>query len=236
MTRRRVLVVGGGSGIGLAAAMALHDDGAAVVVADLHFDQALEELALAQIVVDVTSEGQVEDGFSHAVRALGGLDVVINCAGIAREQNRDVRDVSLESWQAVIAVNLTGSFLVAREAARVMTPNGGGVIILVGSAAGTTEPSGSVPYGASKGGVNGLTMTLAAHLAPLGFRVHNFMPGTVDTPLIQGTFDEALDNGADPSRTALERSSLSDPASVGRVLALLASVNADAMRGNVSTR
>ena len=97
-------------------------------------------------------------------------------------------------------------------------------------------PSGSIPYGASKGGVNGLAMTLAAHTAPLGFRVHNFMPGTVDTPLVQDSYDEALSNGADPESTARERSSLTEPASVGRVLALLASAEADAMRGNVITR
>ena len=117
-----------------------------------------------------------------------------------------------------------------------MTTQGGGVIILVGSGAGTTAPSGSIPYGASKGGVNGLVMTLAAHIEQHGFRVHNFMPGTVDTPLIQESYDEALDNGADPLATARERSNLTDPARVGRVLALLASEDADAMRGNVITR
>ena len=78
-------------------------------------------------------------------------------------------------------------------------------------------------------------MTLA-HLEPLGFRAHNFMPGTVDTPLVQDSYDEALDNGADPEATAAERSNLTDPASVGRVLAMLADRDADALRGNVITR
>lgn len=236
MTSRRVLVTGGGSGIGLAAVGALLDRGASVVVADLRFDPSLGHLPVERLSTDVTSETDVARAFEGAIAAMGGLDVVINCAGIAREQNRDLREITLESWQSMIAVNLTGSFLVAREAVRTMAPSGGGVLILVGSGAGTTAPSGSIPYGASKGGVNGLAMTLAAHLGGLGFRVHNFMPGTVDTPLIQATYDEALGNGADPDSTARERSALTDPASVGRVLALLASEDADAMTGNVITR
>lgn len=236
MASRRVLVTGGGSGIGLAATTALVESGACVAAVDMSFDRASDSPSVTPIVGDVTSEADVERAFRQAVEALGGLDVVINCAGITREQNRDIREIALESWQSVIRVNLTGSFLVAREAVRVMAPSGGGVLILVGSGAGTTAPSGSIPYGASKGGVNGLAMTLAAHLAPLGFRVHNFMPGTVDTPLVQDSYDEALVNGADPELTARERSDLTDPASVGRVLALLASADADAMRGNVITR
>lgn len=236
MTSRRALVTGGGSGIGLAAVQALVASGARVAAADLRFDPPAEDATVTRIRADVTNEADVQRAFHEAVTALGGLDVVINCAGIAKEQNRDIREVSLESWASVLAVNLTGSFLVAREAVRVMTPHGGGVIILVGSGAGTTAPSGSIPYGASKGGVNGLVMTLAAHVERHGFRVHNFMPGTVDTPLVQDSYDEALDNGADPAATAHERSNLTDPASVGRVLALLASEDADAMKGNVITR
>ena len=237
MTSRRVLVTGAGSGIGRAATAALVGSGAQVAAVDMRFDQAPDATYPASfIAADVTSELDVQRAFGQAVDALGGLDVVINCAGITREQNRDIREISLQSWQSVIGVNLTGSFLVAREAVRVMAPTGGGVLILVGSGAGTTGPSGSIPYGASKGGVNGLAMTLAAQLAPLGFRVHNFMPGTVDTPLVQDSYDEAISNGADPESTARERSDLTDPASVGRVLALLASEDADALRGNVITR
>lgn len=236
MTSRRVLVSGAGSGIGLAAVRTLQEGGAAVAAVDLRFDETLDGLPASRIIADVTSEADVRRAFDEAVAGLGSLDVVINCAGITREQNRDIRDVTLESWNTVLTVNLTGSFLVAREAVRVMTPQGGGVIILVGSGAGTTTPSGSIPYGASKGGVNGLAMTLAAQHEHTGFRVHNFMPGTVDTPLVQDSYDEALDNGADPESTAQARSSLTDPASVGRVLALLASADADAMKGNVITR
>jgi 3-oxoacyl-[acyl-carrier protein] reductase len=236
VTARRVLVTGAGSGIGSAAVHALVERGATVAAVDLRFDGSSDDLPITRIIADVTNELDVQRAFEEAATALGGLDVVINCAGITREQNRDIREITLESWQAVLAVNLTGSFLVAREAVRAMTPQSGGVIILVGSGAGTTAPSGSIPYGASKGGVNGLAMTLAAHFEPRGFRVHNFMPGTVDTPLVQDSYDEALDNGADAEAIAGERSNLTDPASVGRVLALLAGEDADAMKGNVITR
>jgi len=236
MAARRVLVTGGASGIGLAATMALLEAGAAVAIADLRFDERSNELPVERIPTDVTSEDEAHRAVTQAHAALGGLDVVIHCAGITREQNRDIREITLKSWQSVISVNLTGTFLIARESVRVMAPDGGGVLILVGSGAGTTGPSGSIPYGASKGGVNGLVMTLAEHLSPLGFRVHNFMPGTVDTALIQDSYDEALSNGAGREGVERERSNLTDPASVGRVLAFLASAGADAMKGNVITR
>ena len=143
--------------------------------------------------MDVASEADVTNAGSTAAatkRCMASTSLSTAPASLEK-QNRDIREITLESWQSIIpAVNLTGSFLVAREAVRVMASNGGGVIILVGSGAGATDTSGSIPYGSSKGGVNGLAMTLAAHLAPLGFRVHNFMPGTVDTQLVQESSDK----------------------------------------------
>lgn len=236
MPQRRVLVTGGGSGIGLSTVHSLLANGAQVVIADLHLDQVPAELPVTRITANVTNEADVERVFAEAVSTLGGLDAVIHSAGIMREQGRDIREITLESWQGVIDVNLTGAFLVAREAARVMAPSGYGVIVLIGSGAGTTGPSGSIPYGASKGGVNGLAMTLAHHIAPLGIRVHNFLPGSVDTPLLEKSLAEAERNGRAVAVVDEARSRLVSPDGVGRILAFLASADADAVQGNVASR
>jgi NAD(P)-dependent dehydrogenase (short-subunit alcohol dehydrogenase family) len=236
LTSRRVIVTGGASGIGLGAVRALVDNGAKVAVLDLDFANFPNDLTVPRFTADVSKEDDVAAAFTRAAAALGGIDAVIHSAGIQREQQRDLREISLQSWQKLISVNLTGAFLVAREAVRLMAPTGGGVLILVGSGAGTTGPSGSIPYGASKGGVNGLAMTLAKHLEPQHIRVHNFLPGAVDTPLIQRSFDEGLGNGADAETFAAMRSNLVDPAAIGRVLAFLVSEDGDAVKGNVATR
>lgn len=235
MTSRRVVVTGGASGIGLGAVKALVSSGARVAVLDVNFERVPADLSVPTFTADVSKEDQVVAAFDEATKALGGLDVVIHSAGIQREQQRDLREITLDVWQTVISVNLTGAFLVAREAARLMIPAGGGVLILIGSGAGTTGPSGSVPYGASKGGVNGLAMTLARHLEPQHIRVHNFMPGAVDTPLIQRSFEEGLRNGADADAFTVSRSNLADPDATGRVLAFLASEDGDVVKGNVAT-
>lgn len=237
MTPRRVLVTGGASGIGRATVTALLDAGARVAVVDSSIDSSIADRtrAVTWIGADVADEADVQRAFARVAAEFGRLDVVIHCAGIMREQGRDLREITLESWREVITVNLTGAFLVAREAARLMAP-GGGVLILVGSGAGTTGPSGSVPYGASKGGVNGLALTLAKQLRPLGIRVHNVLPGVVDTPLLRRSLDEGLDNGAPRAAIDTTRGQLVDAAGVGRVLAFLASADADAVDGVVSTR
>jgi len=235
MSRRRVIVTGGGSGIGRGAVEALLADGARVAVLDLHLDAIPSSPDVSGHECDVSEESSVAAAFTAAVEWLGGADAVIHSAGIMREQARDIRYITLESWSRVLDVNLTGSFLVAREAVRAMADSGG-ALILVGSGAGTTGPSGSVPYGASKGGVNGLAMTLAEHLAPLGIRVHNFMPGLVDTPLVQRSLDEAVANGRTETEIQAARQGAVSPAGVGRLLAFLAGEGGDALRGNVASR
>lgn len=235
MATRRVLVTGAGSGIGRATLQALRDCGHQVVGTDLHADSGAATAAPPLIIGDVSNETDVASIFAAAVAELGGLDVVIHCAGIMREQRRDIREVPLASWHEVIEVNLTGSFLVAREAARMMVPAGGGALILVGSIGGTYVPSGSIPYGASKGGVNGLALTLAEHLAPYGIRVNNFTPGTVDTPLVHHMLDEALRNGTAPAEVSGRRAQLTETERIGKVLAFLASEQGDIVVGSLRT-
>lgn len=205
LTGVRVVVTGGATGIGRAASLMLADSGARVAVLDLDVTNGVHTTAEIEarggsalfVSVDVADPGSVESAFAVAVEWLGGLDAVINCAGIMKGQHLDIARLTGDEWAQVLAVNLTGSFLVAREAATHLRRNGTGVIILVGSKAGVVGGSGSLAYGASKGGVHGLAMALERSLAADGIRVFEVCPGTIDTPLLRASKDEALANGAE---------------------------------------
>ncbi|TBL32238.1 SDR family oxidoreductase, partial [Verrucosispora sp. SN26_14.1] len=184
--------------------------------------------------VDVTRETQVASVLDAVAADLGGIDAVLHVAGIMRGQGTDVTDLPLELWQRVIEVNLTGPFLVAKHAVRHLT-DGHGVLVLVGSKAGVLTGSGSVPYGASKGGLHGLALTLARHLGPRGIRVHTLCPGDIDTPLMRRSLDEARTNGTDGAQVARIEAALGRPEDVASVLTLLAAPASAGIAGTVYT-
>ncbi|WP_405107886.1 SDR family oxidoreductase [Micromonospora sp. NBC_01405] len=239
---RRVVVVGGASGIGRATVLAAAGAGAAVAVLDADAAGAAEAAAEARSAgasacargVDVTVEAEVAGALDAVAAELGGVDAVLHVAGIMGGQGLDVRDVPVELWARVIAVNLTGPFLVAKHAARHLSP-GDGVLVLVGSKAGVQTGSGSVPYGASKGGLHGLAITLARQLGPQGIRVHALCPGDIDTPLMRRSLDEARVNGTDGGRVAAIEAALGRPEDVASVLVLLASPVSAGLVGTVCT-
>jgi len=236
----RVVVTGGASGIGKATVAALTARNADVAVID-HDADLLEASAQEysgrpghlHLRVDVSNAAEVSAALDSIHAQWGSVDAVVHSAGIMREQQTDIREISLESWQTVINVNLTGSFLVAQAAARIMIPQQSGVIILVGSGAGVSGPSGSIPYGASKAGLNGLVMTLSSHIAKHGVRVINFCPGSVDTPLINRSLVEGVARGGSPEVAAAGRARLVSPDGVGRALALLTTPDAASFRGTL---
>ncbi|SCF47130.1 NAD(P)-dependent dehydrogenase, short-chain alcohol dehydrogenase family [Micromonospora matsumotoense] len=239
---RRVVVVGGASGIGRAAVAAAAAAGAAVAVLDADTAGADSAAAQARAAgawawargVDVTVEAEVAGALDAAAADLGGIDAVLHVAGVMRGQGLDVRDVPVALWAQVIAVNLTGPFLVAKHAARHLRPDGG-VLVLVGSKAGVQTGSGSVPYGASKGGLHGLALTLARQLGPQGIRVHALCPGDIDTPLMRRSLDEARANGTGGDRIAAVEATLGRPEDVASVLVLLASPASAGLAGTVWT-
>jgi NAD(P)-dependent dehydrogenase (short-subunit alcohol dehydrogenase family) len=204
LTGVRVVVTGGATGIGRAACLLLADSGARVAVLDLDVAAGTRTAtdigtlggSATFVRVDVADPGSVERAFATAVEQLGGLDGVINCAGIMKGQHIDIGQLAADVWAQVLAVNLTGSFLVAREAATHLRRTGAGVLILIGSKAGVVGGSGSLAYGASKGGVHGLAMALERSLAEDGIRLFEVCPGTIDTPLLRASHQEALANGA----------------------------------------
>lgn len=235
----RLIVTGAAAGIGAATVDVASRMGAHVVGLDR--DPFTDDAAgisadgVHCAFIDVSDEQSVATAFDESLAILGGLDAVIHCAGIMRAQRLSITDVDLAVWNQVMHVNLTGTFLVAREAARIMVPQRRGIILLVASRAGILEASGSIAYGASKGGVHGLGISLAKALEPSCIRVHVVMPGNVDTPLMAGSLVEALQNGADPDLVAQMRENLARPNDVARALALLVSPDADTLTGTVMT-
>lgn len=245
---KRVVVTGAASGIGLATARQLASAGATLAILDWNGDALAAvagELSTASskgadsvqhYSVDVSDETQMDAAFASVIEAWGGIDILVHVAGIMREQMSDIRDITFESWQKVVAVNLSGAFLASRAVSRVMIPAGEGTIILVGSPAGVTGSSGSIPYGASKGGLNGLAMTLQRHLGAHGIRVHNFLPGSVETPLFTKSLAEGVKNGAPEQYAATAMASSVSPEGIGQAIALLASPLAASLQGNIFSR
>lgn len=240
---QRVVITGGASGIGRATAVLMAGRGARVAILDVD-DAAGEDLARASrpsggsisyLHADVSRAPEVASAMQEAAAHLGGIDVLVTAAGIMRGQMQDIRDHDEETWDRVIDVNLKGSFLAARYAAPHMLEQGRGVILLVASKAGVSTGSGSFSYGASKGGMHGLALTLDRHLGPRGIRVIDVCPGDVDTPLFRHSIQEGVARGADPEAARELLSRLTPPESIAEVLAFLASDKAAAVRGTVFT-
>ena len=226
---KRIVVTGAYGGIGGACFDLFAQRGHRVVGFDIQVRDGVRPL-------DVTDEAAVDDAFTLIEGELGGLDVLVHAAGITGQQLLEITDIPLDGWRRIIDINLTGTFLVARAATRLMVKQGSGVQLLIGSGAGTTGPSGSIPYGASKGGVNGLVMTHAGHMAKHGIRVHNVMPGSVDTPLVRGSLAEREQRGLPTDEVDAVRAACVSAADVARGIALLADDDAAFLRSNIATR
>ena len=185
---KRVLISGGSSGIGLAAARRFLEEGSRVFLTGLEqrqVDSALAGLGpdgeVSGLACDVSIEGDVARMVEAAHRALGGIDVLINNAGTARRD--PFLAIAAGDWDRIVAVNLRGMFLVAQAVSRHMVQRGGGVIINMSSTNGLAGEEDYAHYNASKGGVLLLTKTMAVELGSHGIRVNALCPGYIRTPL-----------------------------------------------------
>jgi len=181
----RVLVTAGGSGIGRVIAQTFLDHGARVHVCDVD-EKALQKLPqqIKQTVADVAKLGDVERLFEDIKRHFGGLDVLVNNAGIAGPTAK-VEDIRPEDWERCIAVDLNGMFYCTRKAMPLIKAAGGGSIINLSSAAGRLAFPMRTPYSAAKFGVVGFTESLAAEAGPDRVRVNCIQPGVVEGERIE---------------------------------------------------
>ncbi len=187
---KTALVTGAARGIGAGIARALHAAGARLVLVDLPPSQrALEELALPDALIftaDLTQEGPVEALFAALDETQVTLDILVNNAGAARPET--IFDMSLDSWNEILAANLTSAFLCSRSAMQRMQHRPGGRIIQLGSVVGHQGAlKGHLHYGVSKSGIHGFTRTLARTAAPLGITVNAIAPGLVETDMLYTT-------------------------------------------------
>ena len=184
---RRVLVTAGAGGIGLCITDTLTALGARVVVCDVS-DEALAAVrprVVAAVRADVSSEAEVDALFEETAAALGGLDALVNNAGIAGPTG-GVDEIDPADWRRCLDVCLTGQFLCARRAVPMLKAAGGGAIVAMSSAAGRFGYAFRTPYAAAKWGVIGLTQSLAKELGPAGIRVNAVLPGIIEGPRMEG--------------------------------------------------
>ena len=235
-----VLVVGGATGIGRATAELCAQRGARVIVADRDETVGTESAQACGgtfLPVNVTDEESVRAMIAAVEQTHGRLDALVHTAGVLKGAFVPLEEFSLETFRMVLDVNTTGSFLCAREAAKLMKKAGKGVIILLSSGA-ATGGSSSFAYGTSKGGVNSLGIVLSNALTPLNIRVNVVAPGNIDTPMKRSVIAADVERRGKPEEMekAVVDSRLGTPEGMARLLAFLVSDDADYVRGLISTR
>ena len=238
------VITGGARGIGGATARQFAADGAKVVIADLLEDEGQDTVNAIQtaggaarfVKTDVTKEEDCRALAQAASDEFGRLDAVVTCAGILQGAYVALEDLDVEVFERVQSVNVRGTFLAVKHAVPHIKRTGGGVVLCISSGAGVKGSSSSIAYGTSKAGVHGMVMTLQPRLEPQGIRVHAICPGSIDTVLKrENVADGARASGRDVPQ-ALATAGLGTPEGVAKVLAFLASDDADYVRGTIFTR
>jgi 2-keto-3-deoxy-L-fuconate dehydrogenase len=225
------LVTGGASGIGLATAQLLAARGARVAVLDRDADAV--PAPLHAVRADVADERQVQDAVAAAVEHLGGLDIVINNAGVGAQGT--IEDNPSDEWQRLFAVNVLGIVHVSRAALAHLRASARAAIVNTCSIAATAGLPQRALYSATKGAVQSLTLAMAADHIGEGIRVNCVNPGTADTPWVGRLLDAAPDPAAE--RAALEARQpmgrLVTAEEVAQAIAYLASPGAAATTGTI---
>ncbi len=232
LANKRVLITGGASGIGAAAAARFVEEGCRVSVLDrdaaacARLRQQLPAVSRV-ITADVTDPESVRSAFEALDASFGGLDVLINNAGISVRHR--FLDITEEEWCRVLDVNLAGVFRVAQQAARRMTAAGAGVILNMGSTNGVMGYPFYADYNASKAGVIELTRSMALELAP-AVRVNAICPGYIMTPMQEAEYTPEM---IDAVNAKIPMKRHGRPAEVAALFAFLASDEAAYITGQV---
>lgn len=243
---RSIVITGSAQGIGEATARLCAERGALVTVADFNRDSGEKVAASIResggqahfVAVDVRDDKQVQALFDAVRERYGRLDGLVCAAGVLKGPFLQPEQFPEDDFDMVIGVNIKGVFLCSKHAAPLLEASGRGVMVVVASGAGVIGPSSSLAYGASKGGANGLGMTLANHLAPRGIRVNVICPGNIVTDMKLSVEVAQAQRDGTSVEAALEkaRKNYGTPPGVARVIGFMLSDEADYLRGAVFTR
>lgn len=225
------VVTGGASGIGAAIAEAFSARGARVFVLDMNLDAAKQQASrlsgATALACNVTDRASVSSAVGHVIEMAGGIDVLVNSAGIV--DLAPAVDLSQSAWDRTLAVNLTGSFLMAQEVGRTMIARGkGGRIINLASQAGSVAIDGHVAYCASKFGIIGVTKTLALEWGPFGITVNSISPTVVLTDLGRKAWDGPK---GDAMKALIPTGRFAEPQEIASAAVFLASDEAAMING-----
>ena len=191
------IITGSARGIGFCIAQAFAREGAIVAISDINLDgakTAADRLtntgrrAMA-VAVNVADQASVQAMVDAVVAAHGRVDLLVNNAGVGG--NTPFLDTTLEEWNRIISINLTGAFMVAQASARAMVKAGGGKIVNIASLSGERGGNGRAAYGSAKAGLQLLTKVMAVELAPYNINVNNIVPGAIETEMAKFAHDEA---------------------------------------------
>ena len=236
------IVTGGASGIGKATCLRLAEEGARVAITDIDDDDGYtlrEEIrATGRRVeywhLDVTDEAAVEQVFGEVADKLGGIDVVVNNAGISGA-DKPTDEITSEEWRRVMDVNVNGVFYCTKAAIPHMRDKGGGSIVNLSSIYGIVGAPDIPPYHASKGAVREMSKTDAVLYAKEGIRVNSVHPGFIWTPLVEA-MAEASEDGAEAFRAHLDElhpvGHVGEPGDIAAGIAYLASEDAKFVTGS----
>ena len=187
---KTAFVTGGTGGIGAAICARFAAEGARVVAADLQDHGTLAD-GVEFVEFDVTSEDGVVSTFGQLAERWERLDILVNAAGIEIEET--IENTTLEQWNRIFAINVTGTFLTSKYALPLLRKSGGASIINFGSYDGYIADPGLAAYCATKGAVHALTRAMACDHGPEGIRVNAICPGYVNTPMLQSFFGDSGD-------------------------------------------
>ncbi len=225
------LVTGAGSGIGLATAKRITEEGGTAVAGLLNESQRAAIGGLDSVVLDVRSEHAWDAAMDYVSRKHGGLDVLVNNAGISPQGTAE--ETSWEMWDDVMAVNLKGTFIGCKKAIPLMRKRGGGAIVNLASINAIRGNNRLVAYAATKGGVLAMTMSLALDHIKENIRVNCVCPATIETDMVRQMLSEAPDLDAATRNITAKHpiGRMAQPQEVAATIAFLASSDASFMTG-----
>ena len=190
LSGKTAFVTGGTGGIGQAICERFAREGAEVIAADLQ-NPAGQKEGIEFVSYDVTNEATVVSTFDQLAKDWDKLDILVNAAGV--EIEKTIEETSLEEWNRIFAINVTGMFLTSKYALPLLRKSEGASVINFGSYDGYIADPGLAAYCATKGAVHALTKAMACDHGPEGIRVNAICPGYVDTPMLQSFFGESGD-------------------------------------------